>query len=92
MAMIDSKAPGLDQCSPRATFELDREEAKAVKAFKPGQVVKMTIIGTITNQTFRKPEDPDLQGFEGNLVLDMTDMEIGISSKNAMAELLDDDE
>lgn len=92
MAMIDGVASGLDQREPRVHFDLDREEAKEVKAFRPGQVVKITLIGTVESMNFRKPDDPDLAGYEGSLTVKMRDMEIGLSSKNAIAELLDDDE
>lgn len=92
MAIVDLKAPGLDQSSPEAHIQLDREMAKAVKKFRPGQVVRVTIIGKLCDMSFRKPEDPDLSGYEGNCCIEMTDMQIGESAKNAMAELLDDDE
>ena len=77
---------------PYASVELDKEKAKKAKEFKPGQVVRITLIGTITNLSFRSPSDPEEKGFEGNLSLDMQDMEIGLSKKNEIAELLDDDE
>lgn len=92
MGMIDAKASGLDQCCPRAHLDLDKEDAKEAREFKPGQVVKVTLIGTITSLNFRKPDDPELPGYEGNISIDMQDMEIGLSSKNAIAALLDDDE
>lgn len=92
MARIDLVAPGLENRQPEAHFELDREEAKEVKAFRPGQVVKITLVGSISSMNFRKPDDPDLSGYEGSLTVKMTDMDIGLSTKNAIAELLDDDE
>ena len=86
---------GIDSLSkqlPYASVELDKEAAKKAKEFKPGQVVRVTLIGTITNLSFRSPSDPEEKGFEGNLALDLQDMEIGLSRKNEIAELLDDDE
>ena len=86
---------GIDSLSKQlayASIELDKEAAKKAKEFKPGQVVRITLIGTITNLSFRSPSDPEEKGFEGNLSLDMQDMEIGLSKKNEIAELLDDDE
>lgn len=92
MAMIDAVAKGLENRNPSVHFELDREEAKEAKAFRPGQVVKVTLVGTIDSMSFRKPDDPDLSGYEGNMTILMQDMDIGLSTKNAIAELLDDDE
>lgn len=86
---------GLDSLQkqlPYASVELDKDKAKKAREFKPGQVVRVTLIGTITNLSFRSPSDPEEKGFEGNLSLDMQDMEIGLSKKNEIAELLDDDE
>lgn len=92
MAIVDKVAPGLEQREPCAHFELNKEEAKEVKAFRPGQVVKVTLVGTIESMSFRKPDDPDLSGYEGSFSIKMRDMDIGLSTRNAIAELLDDDE
>lgn len=92
MAMIDAVASGLENREPHVSIELDREEAKEVKQYRPGQVVKITMVATIDSMNFRKPDDPDLSGYEGHLSLRLRDMEIGLSTKNAIAELLDDDE
>jgi len=92
MSMIDRVASGLENRRPEVRFELDREEAKKVKTFRPGQVVKITLVGTVESMNFRKPDDPDLSGYEGSLCVLMQDMDIGLSTKNAIAELLDDDE
>jgi hypothetical protein len=92
MAMIDLVAQGLENRRPEARLELDREEAKEVKKFRPGQVVKVTLVGTVESMSFRKPDDPDLSGYEGHVCILMQDMDIGLSTKNAIAELLDDDE
>ena len=86
---------GIDSLSkqmPYASVELDKEAAKKAKEFKPGQVVRISLVGTLTNLSFRKPDDPEEKGFEGRLSLDLRGMEIGLSQKNAIAELLDDDE
>ena len=86
---------GIDSLSkqmPYASVELDKEAAKKAKEFKPGQVVRISLVGTLTNLSFRKPDDPEEKGFEGHLSLDLRGMEIGLSQKNAIAELLDDDE
>lgn len=77
---------------PYARMELDRKRAKKARAFKPGQIVRVTLVGTITNLAFRSSSDPEKGGFEGNMSLDIQDMEIGLSKKNEIAELLDEDE
>lgn len=77
---------------PYASIALDKEMAKAAKEFKPGQVVKLTIVGTLTSMNFSKSDDPEEKGFEGHLSLDIRNLGIGLSQKNAIAELLDDDE
>ena len=92
MGMIDGKGSGFDQMSPTARLDLNKEEAKGAREFKPGNVVKVTIVGTVTDLSFHKQGDPSMNGFEGSMCLDIRDMEIGISSKNAIAALLDDDE
>ena len=92
MSMIDRVAPGLENREPTVHIELDREEAKEMKKYRPGQVVKITLVATIDSLSFRKPDDPDLTGYEGNATLKLRDMEVGLSTRNAIAELLDDDE
>lgn len=92
MPIVDKIASGLDQREPMVHFDLDKEEAKEVKNFRPGQVVKITLVGTVESMSFRKPDDPDLSGYEGSLSIKMRDMDIGLSTRNAIAELLDDDE
>lgn len=82
----------LTKQSPYASLELDKDEAKLAREFKPGQVVRVTLIGTIRNLSFCSPSDPEEKGFEGNLGLDVLDLEIGLSKKNEIAALLDDDE
>ena len=90
-----SEIVGLDSLkkqAPYASVELDKAAAKTAKAFKPGQVVRITLIGEIKHLSFRSPSDPDEKGFEGNLSLDLRSMEIGLSVKNEIAELLDEGE
>lgn len=77
---------------PCIHVELDKDQAKQAKGFKPGQMVKMTLVGKITSLSFRTPTDPEEGGFEGNVSVEMTQMDIGLSQKNAIAELLDEDE
>ncbi len=92
MGMIDAVAVGLDQSQPTVHLDLDKDMAKQVKKFRPGQVVKLSIVGSIDSMNFRKPDDPDQSGYEGSMGLKIKSMEIGESARNAMAELLDDDE
>lgn len=90
--MIDAVATSLTQREPEAHIQLNKKMAKGVKDFKPGQIVKVTLVGKVCDMNFRFPEDPEASGFEGSVCIEMTEMQIGISQKNAMAELLDDDE
>ena len=73
-------------------IELDKTEAKKAHEFKPGQALKITLIGTLRNLSFRSPDDREESGFVGSLSLDIQAMELGISRKNEIAELLDEDE
>lgn len=92
MAMIDAVATGLEHSEPVVSIDLKREDAKEAKKYRPGQVLKITMIATVDSMNFRKPDDPDLTGYEGHMNLKLRDMEMGLSQRNAMAELLDDDE
>lgn len=92
MAIIDTVATALDQRAPTASFDLKKEDAKEVKKYKPGQMVKITIVGKVESMSFRKPDDPDQTGYEGHISIGMTKLAIGLSERNAMEELLDDDE
>lgn len=92
MARIDAVASGLENREPTVSIELDREMAKEARKYRPGQVLKMTLVATVENLSFRKPDDPDLSGYEGHMMLNLRDMQMGLSQRNAIAELLDDDE
>lgn len=92
MGMIDGVAIGLDQSSPSAHLDLKREDAKEMRKFRPGQMVKITLVGKIDALSFRKPDDPDQSGYEGHVCIAMTKMKVAISERNQMEELLDDDE
>ena len=92
MAIVDKVAVGLGERQPTVYLDLDKAAAKQVKPFRPGQMIKVMIVGSIESLTMRKPDDPDQSGYEGNLSLNVKSMELGESARNAMAELLDDDE
>ena len=53
MAIIDTVATALDQRAPTASFDLKKEDAKEVKKYKPGQMVKITIVGKVESMSFR---------------------------------------
>jgi hypothetical protein len=74
------------------SIELSSSDAKAVKPFRPGQVVKVLVVGTIVSQNFRKSEDLGVKGFEGSLTLEATDFKIEASARNEIAELFDDED
>jgi len=92
MTMIDRVAPGLENRSPEAEIELTREMAKKFRSFRPGQVVKVTIEARIHSLNFRKPQDPDLTGYEGQTCLKIRSLKADLAAQNDVAELLDDDE
>ena len=92
MAKIDYAITSGEGSTPRVMVDLDKKLAKEVKAYKPGSVVKLVIVGSIESMTFRKPTDPDEAGFEGHMSLKVQRAELLESARNEMAELLDDDE
>jgi hypothetical protein len=92
MGMIDYAVKSGEGYIPTVHLELNKESAKEVKKFRPGQVVKVMVVGTIESQSFRKPDDPEESGFEGSVCLKISSVDIAESKRNAMAELLDDDE
>jgi len=92
MGIIDYKVTSGEGYIPTVHLDLNKDSAKEVKKFRPGQVVKVMMVGTIESQSFRKPDDPDESGFEGSVCLKISSVDIAESKRNAMAELLDDDE
>ena len=82
----------LSKQSPCAHVELDKEAVKKAKGFKPGQVIRLSLVGTVESLSMRKPDDPEEKGYQGSLSLEISSFDIGISQKNAYAELLDEDE
>lgn len=77
---------------PRVSVDLDKELAKASRKYRPGSVVKIVVVGKIEMVSYRKPDDPDESGYEGHMSVEVQKMELLPSARNAMAELLDDDE
>jgi hypothetical protein len=73
-------------------LDLNKSLAKEVREYKPGNVLKIILVGSVESMTFRKPSDPEEGGFGGNLCLKVQKAEVMESAKNQMAELLDDDE
>lgn len=90
--MIDEIVNSGEGREATAYIGLNKEHAKAVRKYKPGNVVKIVLIGSLDTMSFRKPDDPEESGFEGSCCLKIQKMEILDSAKNEMAELLDDDE
>ena len=78
---VDTKYDG-----SRVSIELSSPDAKAVKPFRPGQVVKVLVVGKIVSQNFHKSEDLGVKGFEA------TGFKIEASARNAIAELFDDED
>ncbi len=92
MTMIDRKATGLENRAPEAEIELTRQQAKTLKGYRPGEVVKVTIEARIHSINFEKPTDPDLLGYEGQMCLKVRNLKVMRAPQNDVAELLDDDE
>ena len=92
MAKIDAVQMSGEGWIPTVHIDLDKKMAKESKKFRPGQMLRVVIVGTIESQSFRKPEDPDESGYDGSICLKIRDVKLAESVKNAMAELLDDDE
>lgn len=92
MGIIDYKVTSGEGYIPTVHLDLNKDSAKEVKKWRPGQVVKVMIVGTIESQSFRKPEDPEESGYEGSVCLKISSMDIAEFQRNTMAELLDDDE
>jgi hypothetical protein len=92
MGMIDSVVGSGEGWVPTVHLDLNKELAKVAREYRPGQVVKIVVVGSIESQNFRKPDDPDESGYEGSLCLKVSRAEILKSARNDMAELLDDDE
>lgn len=90
--MIDGIVSSGEGREATAHIDLNKEHAKAVRKYKPGNVVKIVLIGSLDTMSFRKPDDPEESGFEGSCCLKIQKMEILSSAKNEIAELLDDDE
>lgn len=92
MAMVDMVSQNPEEMNPEAHFDLNKEWAKMVRDFKPGQVVKVLITGKVDSQTFSKPDDPEASGFDGHCCVEMQTFQMILSQKNQIAELFDDDE
>jgi hypothetical protein len=90
--MIDgvvTSGPGAERC---ARIEMDQAMAKAMRKYKPGSVIKVVLVGKVEELNLSKPEDPAVKGYEGMLELCIQKHEVLDSARNAIAELLDDDE
>lgn len=92
MALIDNAALSGEGSVPRVMLDLDKKLAKEARKFRPGNVVKIVLVGSLDSMSFRKPDDPEETGYEGHLCLKVQKAEILESARNQMAELLDDDE
>lgn len=75
-----------------ASLELTPKEAKIARKFRPGQVIKVLLIGEIVAQSFNKEGDMEDKGYAGHLSLDVTEIQIGESARNQIAELFDDED
>lgn len=81
----------LGKQAPTVSIELDKKLAKEVREYKPGNILKVTLVGSIDSMTFNKPGEPNATGFEGYVRLKIQKAEIVESAQNQMAELMDDE-
>lgn len=80
-----------DDCC-RAHLDLTPKEAKIARKFRPGQVIKVLLVGEIRGQSFDKEGDIEDKGYTGRLSLDVTEIQIAESARNQIAELFDDED
>lgn len=90
--MIDSVSVDNEQRNPPASINLNKLWAKQVRNFKPGQQVRIVLLGEISHQSFSTPDDPDENGFDGHLTLDAREFKIQLSAANEIADLFADDD
>lgn len=90
--MIEGVAGNLEERTPTVHLELNNKMVKSVNGFKPGQMVKVSLVGKIESIRTGLPYDPDKQGLEGSLCLRIESMAVDHSVKNEIAELFDEDE
>lgn len=90
--MIDSISTANDKRNPPAHVSLTKAWAKLARNFKPGQQVRVVLLGELTQQSFSTPEDPDEKGFEGSLTVDVREMKMQLSAANEIADLFADDD
>lgn len=83
--------PENDDCC-RAHLDLTPKEARIAQKFRPGQVIKILLVGEICCQSFDKVGDIEDKGYNGRLTLDVTEIQISESARNQIAELFDDED
>lgn len=75
----------------RAHLDLTSKEAKIAQKFRPGQVIKVLLVGEIYYQSFDKVGDIKDKGYNGRLTLDVTEIQIVELVKNPIVDLFEDE-
>ena len=90
--MIDAIDQDNERRNPPASLELKKAWAKISRNFKPGQQVRVVLLGEISHQSFSTPEDPDEKGFDGYLTVDVRQFRMQLSADNEIADLFADED
>lgn len=80
-----------DKNPPHASFELNTEWAKSAKNLKPGQVVRIVLLGTVQSLSLSSAENPEKLSYDGHLGVAMKKFSFAIDSENQIAELFRED-
>lgn len=91
MAVIGAVDSSLEKRLPTVHLELNDEQTKAFAGFKPGQTIKLVLVGKVESLTQRKPYDPEQRGVEGSCCVEIKEMAVERYQKNQFEELMEDD-
>ena len=91
MSVIDYVVTDPEKNPAQVHVDLDKKLAKDAAGYKPGQQVKLVIIGKLSALNLHKPGDPDEAGFIGSLTVKATKIALQTHSSNAFEELLEND-
>jgi hypothetical protein len=92
MAVIGAVDSSLEKRNPTVRLELDDEQTKAFAKYKPGQTVKLVLVGKLESFTQRKPYDPEQKGTEGDCCIEIKQMAVERYQKNQFEELMEGDD
>lgn len=90
--MIEASACNAEERVPTVHLDLNNKMVKAVKNFKPGQMVKVSLVGKIESLRMSLPYEKEKSGLEGSMCLQIESMAVDHSVKNEIAELFEEDD